>query len=208
MTNAWNDTVYRIIADMSKHSRIIIGISGASGFIYGIRALELLQTIGTVETHLVVSSAAHQTLQNETKYRYENVAALADVTHDINHIGSTIASGSFKTLGMLVAPCSMHTLASIAHCFSDNLLTRAADVTLKERRTLVLMTREAPLHLGHIRNMEAATLAGAIIYPPVPAMYTQFKTIQQMVSYSVERALNLFGLDTPGTPEWQGTTAI
>lgn len=193
---------------MNIRSRIIIGISGASGFIYGLRALELLRALGTVETHLVVSNAARQTLQSETTYCYKDVAALADVTHDISHIGATIASGSFKTLGMLVAPCSMHTLASIAHSFSDNLLTRAADVTLKERRTLVLMTREAPLHLGHIRNMEAATLAGAIIYPPVPAMYTQFNTIQQMINYSVERALTLFGLDTPGTPEWQGTTAV
>ena len=186
--------------------RIIIGISGASGFLYGIRALELLRAL-PLETHLVISDAALQTLKSETSYTLDDVVALADKVHDIHDIGASIASGSFKTLGMLVAPCSVRTLSAIAHCLSDNLLTRAADVTLKERRRLVLMLRETPLHLGHIRNMEAATLAGAIIYPPVPALYAGFKTLDEVITYSVTRALNLFGLEFPDAPEWQGTEA-
>lgn len=187
--------------------RIIIGISGASGFLYGMRALELLRSL-SIETHLVMSNAAQQTLASETPYTLDEVRVLADVVHDVNHIGASIASGSFKTMGMLVAPCSMHTLSAIAHGTSDNLLTRAADVVLKERRRLVLMVRETPFHLIHIRNMETATLAGAVIYPPIPAFYAGFKTLDEIITYSVTRALNLFDLKLPDTPEWQGIKKI
>ncbi len=143
--------------------RIIIGISGASGFQYGVKALELLRPLA-IEVHLVVSKGAEKTCELETDYRLDEVMALADVVHPINHLGASISSGSFKTLGMLVAPCSMRSLGAIAHCLTDNLLTRAADVVLKERRRLVLLARETPLNLGHIRNMAAVTEMGGIIF--------------------------------------------
>ena len=185
---------------MSKR-RIIVGISGATGFQYGVKALELLAALG-LETHLVVSSGAEQTRCLETEMTREQVTALADFVHPINDLGASIASGSFASIGMLVAPCSMKTLAAIAHSLSDNLLTRAADVTLKERRRLVLMARETPLNLGHIRNMALVTEMGGIVFPPVPALYQRPASIDDVITHSVGRALDLFGLSVPELPRW------
>lgn len=184
-------------------NRIIIGISGASGFQYGYKALELLKPFDHIETHLVMSKGASLTREYETNYRKEELLSLADVVHPIHNLAASIASGSFKTLGMLIAPCSMRTLASVANALSDNLLTRAADVTLKERRRLVLMVREAPLNLAHLDNMRKVTEMGGIIFPPVPAFYQQPKNIDEIVTHSVVRALDLFGLDI-NMPRWQG----
>lgn len=185
--------------------RIIIGISGASGFQYGYKALELLKPLAEVETHLVLSKGASLTREYETDYRKEELLALADVVHPNHNLGASIASGSFETLGMLIAPCSMRTLASVAHGFSDNLLTRAADVQLKERRRLVLMVRETPLNLAHIDNMRKVTEMGGVIFPPVPAFYTRPQTLDDVVTQSVARALNLFGLPI-GMPRWEGNS--
>lgn len=185
-----------------QKQRIIIGISGASGIMYGIRALELLRSQPEIETHLVVSQSAYLTLSYETSYDKKSVEALADVVYPITNVGAAIASGSFKTLGMLIAPCSMRTLSAVAHSASDNLLSRAADVVLKERRRLVLMPRETPLHLGHLRNMLAVTEMGGVIFPPVPAMYQGARSIDEMISHSVSRALDLFNIDIPGVPRW------
>ena len=182
--------------------RIIIGISGATGFAYGIKALELLKPM-ELQTHLVISKAAKITGNYEhSKSQLAQLESLADVVYAVDNIGAAIASGSYKTIGMLVAPCSMRTLAAIAHGLSDNLLTRAADVVLKERRRLVLMTRETPLHLGHIKNMEMVTLMGGIIFPPVPALYQHIESIDDMITHSVARALDLFDIDIPSLPRW------
>lgn len=182
--------------------RIIIGISGATGFAYGIKALELLNPMD-LETHLVISKAAKITGNYEhSKSQLAQLESLADVVYAVDNIGAAIASGSYKTIGMLVAPCSMRTLAAIAHGLSDNLLTRAADVVLKERRRLVLMTRETPLHLGHIKNMEMVTLMGGIIFPPVPALYQHIESVDDMITHSVARALDLFDIDVPSLPRW------
>lgn len=189
---------------MSKQ-RIIIGISGASGFQYGMKALELLQS-QDVETHLVVSKGAELTRSLETDISREEVFSLADVVHPIGDLGAAISSGSFTTLGMLIAPCSMRSLAAIAHNLSDNLLTRAADVTLKERRRLVLMVRETPLNLGHIRNMAQVTEMGGIVFPPVPALYQRPATVDEIITHSVGRALDLFGIDVPRLPRWGKST--
>lgn len=181
--------------------RIIIGISGASGFQYGVKALELLQGKG-LEIHLVVSKGAERTCELETDYDIDKVMALADVVHPTWDLGASISSGSFKTLGMLVAPCSMRSLGAIAHCLTDNLLTRAADVVLKERRRLVLLARETPLNLGHLRNMQAVTEMGGIIFPPVPALYQRPQTTDEIITHSVARALDLFDLDVKNIPRW------
>ena len=181
--------------------RMIVGISGASGFQYGVKALELLQPL-PLEVHLVVSKGAEKTCVLETDYRLDEVMAMADVVHPIGHLGASIASGSFKTLGMLVAPCSMRTLGAIAHCLTDNLLTRAADVVLKERRRLVLLARETPLNLGHIRNMAATTEMGGILFPPVPALYQRPQTADDIITHSVSRALDLFDIDVENIPRW------
>ena len=182
--------------------RIIIGISGATGFAYGIKALELLKPM-ELQTHLVISKAAKITGNYEhSKSQLAQLESLADVVYAVDNIGAAIASGSYKTIGMLVAPCSMRTLAAIAHGLSDNLLTRAADVVLKERRRLVLMTRETPLHLGHIKNMEMVTLMGGIIFPPVPALYQHIESVDDMITHSVARALDLFDIDVPSLPRW------
>ncbi|AEN66281.1 3-octaprenyl-4-hydroxybenzoate carboxy-lyase [Enterobacter soli] len=181
--------------------RIIIGISGASGFQYGVKALELLKPLD-LEVHLVVSKGAERTCELETDYQLDKVMALADVVHPISNLGASISSGSFKTLGMLVAPCSMRTLGAVAHCLTDNLLTRAADVVLKERRRLVLLARETPLNLGHIRNMAAVTEMGGIIFPPVPALYQRPQSTDEIINHSVSRALDLFGLDVKNIPRW------
>lgn len=182
--------------------RIIIAISGATGFAYGIKALELLRPMD-LQTHLVISKAAKITGNYElSKSQLDQLESLADIVYSVDNIGAAIASGSYKTIGMLVAPCSMRTLAAIAHGLSDNLLTRAADVVLKERRRLVLMTRETPLHLGHIKNMEMVTLMGGIIFPPVPALYQHIESVDDMITHSIARALELFDIDVPSLPRW------
>ncbi len=187
--------------------RLIVGISGASGVIFGIRALEVLKAVPDLETHLVLSAAAKRTIVEETDWTAERVEALADVVHSHKDIGAAIASGSFQTAGMLVAPCSIKTLSGIAHCYSDNLLTRAADVCLKERRTLVLMVREMPLHAGHIELMAAAARAGAVIAPPVPAFYNRPATVDDIVNHAVGKALDLFGIGHQLFKRWKETVA-
>ncbi len=182
--------------------QVILGISGASGFQYGVRALEMLRPL-QVKVHLVMTQGAEQTRALETDCSKEDVMALADVVHSVDNLGASIASGSFRTVGMLIAPCSMRTLACIAHAMNDNLLTRAADVTLKERRRLVLMTRETPLTAAHLRNMQAVTEMGGIVMPPVPAFYLRPQSIDEMVTHSVGRALDLLGFHLPNLPRWQ-----
>ena len=184
--------------------RIVVGISGASGAVDGVRLLQALQGMAGVESHLVVSDAGWRTLRHELALAPAAVQALADVAHELDDVGAAIASGSFAAHGMVVAPCSMRTLAAIAQAQSDNLLTRAADVMLKERRRLVLLTRESPLHLGHLRNMVAATELGAIVCPPVPAFYQRPGTVDEIVLHSVARALDLLGLPHDLAPRWQG----
>lgn len=182
--------------------RIIIGISGATGINYGIKALELLKPID-IETHLVISKAAQITSEYEVpNMSIKQIKALADKVYSINNIGAAIASGSYKTIGMLIAPCTMRTLAAIAQGLSDNLLTRAADVVLKERRRLVLMARESPLNLAHLKNMETITLMGGVICPPVPALYQHIETVDDIITHSVARALDLFDIDIPTLPRW------
>lgn len=186
--------------------RLIVGISGASGVIYGVRLLQILQAIDDVETHLIMSQAARQTLSLETDFSLRDVQALADVVHDIRDIAASISSGSFKTDGMAILPCSIKTLSGIAHSYSDNLLTRAADVVLKERRPLVLCVRETPLHLGHLRIMTAAVELGAVIMPPVPAFYHRPQSVQDIVDQTVNRVLDQFDIRLPADlfTRWQG----
>jgi 4-hydroxy-3-polyprenylbenzoate decarboxylase len=186
--------------------RIIVGITGASGIIYGVRVLERLRSAG-VETHLVISKAAELTLSQELDRPLAEVKALATVTHSINNIGASIAGGSFRTAGMIVAPCSVRTLSEIASGVTSNLLTRSADVVLKERRRLVLLVRETPLHLGHLRSMTSVTEMGGIIMPPVPAFYARPQTLDDMVEHSVGRALDLFDIDT-GIARWGETLRL
>ena len=174
--------------------RIVVGISGASGAIYGIRILEALKQIG-VETDLVMSDSAKRTIVYETDYSINDVKRLASCVHDNNDVGASIASGSFKHAGMIIAPCSIKTLSAVANCFNTNLLIRAADVTLKERRKLVLMLRETPLHLGHLRLMTQATETGAVLVPPLPAFYHRPKTLEDIIDQSVNKALDQFNLD-------------
>ncbi len=184
--------------------RLIVAISGASGAVYGVRLLQVLRDTPRIESHLVVSSAGWRNVQEEHGLQRADIEALADQVHDIANIGASIASGSFQCSGMVVAPCSMRTLAAIAHGLSDNLITRAADVLLKERRRLVLMVRESPLSLIHLRNMVSATEAGAIICPPMPAFYLRPQSVDDIVDFSVARALDL--LDVPHTlaARWNG----
>ena len=177
--------------------RLIIGISGASGAIYGIRLLEVLRGVTEVETHLVISTAARQTIALETDYALSTVEALADATYRINDIAAAISSGSFPTVGMVVVPCSMKTLAGIALSLSDNLLLRAADVTLKERRRLVVVARETPLHLGHLRLMTQVAELGGVIMPPMPAFYHHPQSIADIVDQTVNRILDQFGIVLP-----------
>jgi 4-hydroxy-3-polyprenylbenzoate decarboxylase len=186
--------------------KIIIGISGASGVIYGIRLLEVLKALDDVETHLVMSTAAATTIGLETEITPEQVNALADVVYRFRDIAAAIASGSFKTYGMIVAPCSMKTLAGIANSFSDNLLLRAADVVLKDRRRLILVARETPLHLGHLRLMTQVTEMGAIVAPPMPAFYHKPQTIDDIVNQTVNRVLDLADIELPQDlfVRWQG----
>ena len=184
--------------------RLIVAITGASGAVYGVRALHMLRLCDAVETHLLVSASGWLTLQHELGLQRDAVHALADVVHNVRDVGASIASGSFATDGMLIAPCSMKTLASVAHGFADNLISRAADVALKERRRLVLLVRETPLNLAHLRNMTAVTEMGGVIFPPVPAFYSQPASIAEMVDHTVGRVLSLFDLAPADIPKWQG----
>ena len=187
----------------SGPARLVVGISGASGVAYGVRVLDALKDLG-VESHLVVTRAALLTLSQETDLTPDDLTGRADVTHRLNDVGAAIASGSFRTLGMIVAPCSVRTMSEIATGVTSSLLTRAADVVLKERRPLVLMVRETPLHLGHLRTMTASAEMGAIIAPPLPAFYAKPASIAEMVDQSVGRALDLFGLDWSRVKRWDG----
>jgi 4-hydroxy-3-polyprenylbenzoate decarboxylase len=186
--------------------RLIVGLSGASGMIYGIRLLEVLRQVEGVETHLVVSQAGAQTIGLETDYTLDEVEALADVTYRFRDIAAAIASGSFKTHGMVVIPCSIKTMAGIAHSYSDNLLLRAADVVLKDRRRLVLVLRETPLHLGHLRLMTQVTEMGAILAPPMPAFYHRPKTLDDLINQTVNRVLDLLEIELAQDlfTRWQG----
>jgi len=185
---------------MARRKRIIIGISGASGFQYGVKALELLKT-QDIETHLVVSRSADMVRKYETHFNRQEVYELADVVYPIEDVGAAISSGSFKTMGMLIAPCSVKTMSEIATGVTSSLLSRAADVVLKERRKLVMMFRETPFHAGHIKTMAAVTDMGGIVMPPVPAMYKQPQSLDELITHSVARALDLFDLDIE-IPRW------
>jgi 4-hydroxy-3-polyprenylbenzoate decarboxylase len=186
--------------------RLVVGISGASGVIYGVRLLRLLRDL-EVESHLVVSRSAQVTLAQETQMRIADLQALADVNYPNTDIGAAISSGSFRVDGMIVAPCSIKTLSEVATGCTSSLLSRAADVMLKERRRLVLMVRETPLHAGHIRSLAAVTDAGAIVYPPVPAFYALPETLEQMVDHTLGRVLDLFDIESRTVRRWSGTAA-
>lgn len=189
--------------------RLIVGISGASGAIYGVRLLQVLRDVAEVETHLVMSQAARQTLSLETGYSLRDVQALANVVHDARDIAANISSGSFKTAGMVILPCSIKTLSGIVHSYTDGLLTRAADVVLKERRPLVLCVRETPLHLGHLRLMTQAAELGAVIMPPVPAFYHRPQSVMDIVDQTVNRVVDQFDIELPEDlfARWQGGDA-
>lgn len=182
--------------------RLIVALTGASGIVYGVRALQLLRDVADVETHLILSPSAIRTAAEELDIGADEIRGLADKVHSFRDVGASISSGSYKTIGMLVAPCSVKTLSGIAHCYNDELVVRAADVCLKERRRVVLLFRETPLHAGHIALMQQATLNGAVIMPPVPAFYHRPKTIDDIVTQTVGRALDLFGIDLPLVKRW------
>ena len=184
--------------------RLIIAITGATGSVYGVRLLQVLQANPDVETHLLISEAGVLNLHQELDMKRKDVEAFADVVHHVRDVGASIASGSFQSDGMVIAPCSMKTLASVAHGMSDNLITRAADVVLKERRRLILMVRETPFNLAHLRNMTAVTEMGGIIFPPLPGFYHRPQSIQEMVDHTVGRVLDMFALPHELTPRWQG----
>jgi 4-hydroxy-3-polyprenylbenzoate decarboxylase len=187
--------------------RLVVGISGASGTIYGIRLLELLQGTG-IETHLVMSRSARVTLAYETDYKIADVEKLASVVHSNQDIGAACASGSFRTLGMVIAPCSIKTMSEIASGTTGNLLARSADVALKERRRVVLLVRETPLHIGHIKSMAAVTEAGAIVYPPVPAFYARPKSLMDMIEHTLGRVLDLYDIDMGLVRRWTGDKTL
>jgi flavin prenyltransferase len=182
--------------------RLVVGISGASAPIYGIRTLELLRGLSDVETHLVHSRAAEKTIRLETNYALDEVYSLADVVYTPDQMEASISSGSFQTSGMIIAPCSINTLGCLAASITKDLLTRAADVTLKERRTLVLMVRESPLHLGHLRRMLEVTRMGALIAPPIPSFYSRPETIDDLINHSIGRALSLLAIELPALRRW------
>ena len=183
---------------------LIVGITGASGVIYGIRLLEVLSTNKEVETHLIISEAGEAIIKHETDWELKKVRALADVCYDIDDIGSRLSSGSFKRDGMVIAPCSMKTLSALANSYCDNLIARSADITLKERKRLVLLARETPLHLGHLRNMVKVTEMGAVVFPPVPAFYHKPQTIQDLIDYTIGRVLDIFDIKHNLLPRWSG----
>lgn len=190
-------------SDIHYMKRLIVALTGASGVIYGIRALEILRAVKDIESHVILSPAAARTIAEETDRDIESVKKLANVIYNHKDIGAAISSGSFKTEGMLVAPCSVKTLSGIANCFDEGLVVRAADVCLKERRRVVLIFRETPLHAGHIRLMEQATLNGAIVMPPVPGFYSKPKSVDDLVTQSVGRALDLLGIDAGVVKRWK-----
>tara|TARA_R110001583_G_scaffold29807_4_gene103829 strand:- start:8169 stop:8756 length:588 start_codon:yes stop_codon:yes gene_type:complete len=187
------------------NKRLIVGMSGASGVIYGIRLLQLLRDLPGIETHLIMSSYARKNIEIETGLTAKEVESLADVVHNYRNQAASIASGSFKTDGMIITPCSMKTLSAIVHSYADSLLVRAADVVLKECRRLVLMPRETPLHQGHCKLLYEASQLGAIIAPPMPAFYTQPSSIDDLINHSVVRVLDLFDIETGQIKRWQGT---
>ncbi len=184
--------------------RFVVGITGATGALYAVRMLQALRNVEDVETHLVVSASGVLNIKHELDVSRQDVYALADHVHSIRDVGATLASGAFQTAGMVIVPCSMRTLAAVAHGLSDNLITRAADVTLKERRRLVMMVRETPFNLAHLRNMTAVTEMGGIVFPPLPAFYHRPKSIEEMVDHTVARVLEMFDIVVPG-PHWEGT---
>ncbi len=184
--------------------RLVVAITGASGVLYGVRLLEQLRASEGVETHLMISDAAALNLHHELDMKRRDIEALADHVHSVRDVGACVASGSFRSDGMVIVPCSMKTLGSVAHGLCDNLITRAADVMLKERRRLVLMVRETPFNLAHLRNMTAVTEMGGIIFPPLPALYQKPQSITEMVDHTVGRVLDLFGLAQDLAPEWPG----
>jgi flavin prenyltransferase len=191
----------------NRPRRIVVAITGATGAVYGVRLLEHLRAVPGVETHLVISDAAVLTLHQEVGLQRRDVEALSHVVHKNREIGASIASGSFQTDGMVIAPCSMKTLAAVAHGLADNLVARAADVILKERRRLVLMVRETPLNLAHLRNMTAVTEMGGIVFPPLPSFYNRPASIEEMVDHTVARVLDLLGIDNSVAPRWNGLKA-
>ena len=184
---------------------LTVGITGASGVIYGIRLLEVLSTNKEVETHLMISEAGEKNISYETDWKLEQVKALADFYYDIHDAGARLASGSFKRDGMVIAPCSMKTLSAVANSYTDNLLVRTADVTLKERKKLILLVRETPLHLGHLRNMEKVTEMGAVVLPPIPAFYYKPRTIQELIDHAIGKVLDIFDIEHSLFPRWSGT---
>jgi 4-hydroxy-3-polyprenylbenzoate decarboxylase len=188
--------------------RIIVAISGASGAVYGVRLLQVLRDLDQVQTHLTISDAGLLNLQQELDMSRSQVEALADVAYPVREVGAAIASGSFQCDGMVVAPCSMRMLAAVAHGLSDNLMARAADVMLKERRRLILMVRETPLNLAHLRNMSSVTEMGGIIFPPVPSFYHRPQTLAEMVDHTVSRVIDLLGLPQPQAPRWHGLQKV
>jgi 4-hydroxy-3-polyprenylbenzoate decarboxylase len=190
------------MTSVSEARRLVVGISGASGVIYGIRLLEVLRDDPSIETHLVLSKPAERTIVEETSWEVASVRALADVCHPIADIGAAVASGSFTTIGMVVVPCSIHTASAIAYCLADNLLTRAADVTLKEGRKLVLVVRESPLHRGHLKALLEAAENGAVILPPMPAFYIDPKTLRDLVDHTVARVLDQLGIEHELSRRW------
>ena len=198
----WKPEVAASAKDAPK--RLIIAITGATGAVYGVRLLQAVRNTSGIETHLMVSDAGVLNLYQELDMNRKDVEALADVVHNVRDIGASIASGSFQSDGMIIAPCSMKTLASVAHGLSDNLIARAADVVLKERRRLVLMVRETPFNLAHLRNMTAVTEMGGIIFPPLPGFYQRPQTIAEMVGHTVGRVLDLFAIEHELAPRWHG----
>jgi 4-hydroxy-3-polyprenylbenzoate decarboxylase len=187
--------------------RLVIAMTGASGALYGVRLLEQLKKAGGVETHLMISDAAALNLHHELDIKRKEVESLANVVHSVRDIGACVASGSFQSDGMVIAPCSMKTLASVAHGMCDNLISRAADVMLKERRRLILMVRETPFNLAHLRNMTAVTEMGGVIFPPLPALYQRPQTVSEMVDHTVGRVLDLLSIEQSLAPEWTGLKA-
>lgn len=187
--------------------RLIIAITGASGALYGVRLLEHLRQVPEVQTHLMISDAAALNLHHELDLKRKDIESLAHQVHSVRDIGACVASGSFQSDGMVIAPCSMKTLGSVAHGLCDNLITRAADVMLKERRRLILMVRETPFNLAHLRNMTAVTEMGGIIFPPLPALYQRPQSVSDMVDHTVGRVLDLLSVPQNLAPEWQGLKA-
>ena len=188
--------------------RLVIGITGATGAIYGIRLLEVLSSYKDVETHLIVSEAAEEIINYETDWKVERIKALAARCYDINDIGASLSSGSYKRDGMIIAPCSMKTVSALANSYTDNLITRAADIALKERKRLVVLPRETPLHLGHLRNLVKLTEMGAIVFPPLPGFYHKPRSIQDIIDHTVGKVLDLFEIEQNLFPRWSGLDNI